>query len=165
MVAQLIIAVPLVGAVLIWMSRRNPNRREAVTLVTAGALFALVASLFPEVTDGARPAAVLVETLPGLPIAIEVEPLGLLFALIASFLWIVTSIYSIGYMRGHKEKHQTRFYIYFAVALSSAMGVAFAANMFTLFVFYEVLTLSTYPLVTHAGTDEAKRGGDRKSVV
>jgi multicomponent Na+:H+ antiporter subunit D len=158
-VAQFVIAVPLVGAVLIWMLRNNPNQREAATLVTAGTLFVLVVSLFPVVADGGRPAAVLVETLPGLPIGIEVEPLGLLFALIASFLWIVTSIYSIGYMRGHKEKNQTRFYVYFAVALSSAMGVAFAADMFTLFVFYEVLTLSTYPLVTHAGTEEAKRGG------
>lgn len=157
--AALAIAVPLVGAAAIWMAHRHPNPREIVTLVTAGILFGLVASLFPVVMAGERPAAVLVETLPGLSIAIEVEPLGMLFALIASSLWIVTSIYSIGYMRGHKEKHQTRFYVLFAVALSSAMGVAFAANMFTLFVFYEVLTLSTYPLVTHAGTDEAKRGG------
>ena len=69
------------------------------------------------------------------------------------------SIYSIGYMRAHHEKHQTRFYCAFAVALASAMGVAFAANMFTLFVFYEALTLSTYPLVTHAGTQEARRAG------
>ena len=158
-VAQLAIAVPLVGAVLIWMSRDHPNQRETVTLVTAVALFALVASLFPEVMDGARPAALLVETLPGLPLAIEVEPLGMLFALVASFLWIVTSVYSIGYMRGHGEKNQTRFYVCFAIALSSAIGIAFAANMFTLFVFYEVLTLSTYPLVTHAGTEEARRGG------
>jgi len=157
--AGLAIVAPLVGAAAIWMAHRHPNPREIVTLVTAGVLFGLVASLFPVVMAGERPAAVLVETLPGLSIAIEVEPLGMLFALIASSLWIVTSIYSIGYMRGHKEKHQTRFYVLFAVALSSAMGVAFAANMFTLFVFYEVLTLSTYPLVTHAGTDEAKRGG------
>ena len=158
-VSQLIIAVPLVGALLIWISRRTPNLRETVTLVTAGILFLMVASLFPTVTDGGRPGATLVETLPGLSIAIEVEPLGMLFALVASSLWFVTSIYSIGYMRGHNEKNQTRFYVYFAIALSSAMGVAFAANMFTLFVFYEVLTLSTYPLVTHAGTEEAKRGG------
>ncbi len=97
--------------------------------------------------------------MPGLDLALEVEPLGMLFALVASFLWIVTSIYSIGYMRAHGESHQTRFYVCFAVALSSAIGVAFAANMFTLFVFYEVLTLSTYPLVTHSGSDEARRAG------
>ena len=116
-------------------------------------------SLLPQVMGGARPAVVLGEVLPGLAIALEVEPLGMLFALVASFLWIVTSVYAIGYMRAHQEKHQTRFYFYFAVALGSTMGVAFSANMFTLFVFYEVLTLSTYPLVTHSGTDQARRAG------
>jgi multicomponent Na+:H+ antiporter subunit D len=71
----------------------------------------------------------------------------------------VTSIYAIGYMRGHHEVNQTRFYAAFAVAIASTMGIALADNMFTLFLFYEVLTISTYPLVTHAGTEEAKRGG------
>ena len=74
-------------------------------------------------------------------------------------MWIVTSVYAIGYMRGHGETHQTRFYTCFAIAICGAMGVAFAANMLTLFVFYEVLTLSTVPLVTHSGTDEARRAG------
>ena len=157
--AQLVILVPLAGSILIWISRRHPNIRETATLATAVTLFALVVSLLPEVLDGQRPAAVLAEPLPNLPLALEVEPLGLLFAMVSSFLWIVTSIYSIGYMRGHHAQHQTRFYIYFAIALASTMGVAFAANMLTLFVFYEVLTLSTYPLVTHAGTEEAKRAG------
>ena len=154
-----IVATPLVGAMLIWMSRSHPNQRESVTLVTAGILFALVASLLPEATDGARPAVALGEVLPGLALAFQLEPLGLMFALVASFLWIVTSVYAVGYMRSHHEKHQTRFYVYFAVAISSTMGVAFAANMFTLFIFYEVLTLSTYPLVTHSGTKEARRAG------
>ncbi len=154
-----IVATPLVGAMLIWMSRSHPNQRESVTLVTAGILFALVASLLPEATDGAGPAVALGEVLPGLALAFQLEPLGLMFALVASFLWIVTSVYAVGYMRSHHEKHQTRFYVFFAVAISSTMGVAFAANMFTLFIFYEVLTLSTYPLVTHSGTKEARRAG------
>lgn len=83
----------------------------------------------------------------------------MLFALIATFLWIPNSIYSIGYMRAHHEKNQTRYYTCFAVALASAVGMAFAANLATLFLFYEILTLSTFPLVTHAGTPEAKRSG------
>ncbi len=157
--AALAIAVPLVGAALIWLSRGRPNLRETVSLVTASILFALVASLLPGVLDGDRPAFVIWETLPGLGLAMRVEPLGLLFAMVASLLWIVTTVYSIGYMRGHHEANQTRFYICFAIALSSVMGIAFAADMFTLFVFYEVLTLSTYPLVTHAGTNEARHGG------
>src|SRR5690606_20519064 len=99
------------------------------------------------------------EPLPGIPLAFEVEPLGLVFALVASFLWIVTSIYAIGYMRGHHEENQTRFYIFFALAIAGVMGVAFSANLLTLFIFYEALTLSTFPLVTHHGTEEAKKGG------
>ena len=119
LVIVLTVVVPLIGALLIWMSHARPNQREAVSLVTAGVLFALVASLLPGVLDGDRPAIVLWETLPGLPLALRVEPLGLLFALVASFLWIATTVYSIGYMRGHGEANQTRFYIYFAIALSS----------------------------------------------
>ena len=159
LILQGVLALPLLAAVLIVISGRSPNVREGVTLISAAGLFALVISLAPPVVDGARPALTLAEPFPGLPLVLELEPLGLLFALVASFLWIITSIYSIGYMRAHHEAHQTRFYACFAVALSAAMGVAFAGNMLTLFVAYEVLTLSTYPLVTHAGSDEAKRAG------
>lgn len=155
----LTLALPLAGAALIVLLDRYPNPREAVSLVTAGLLFGLVIRLWLAAQAGEWPALVLVETLPGLPLALKVEPLGMLFALVASALWIVTSLYSIGYMRAHHEKNQTRFYAAFAVALASTMGVAFAANMFTLFVCYEVLTLSTYPLVAHSGTEEARRAG------
>lgn len=151
--------LPLFGALLIWLAGAWPNVREAMTIGTALLLFATVLELLPEVQMGERPAATLQEMVPGLSIAFVVEPLGMIFGLVASGLWIVTSVYSIGYMRGHHEKNQTRFYVCFAIALSSAMGVAFAGNMLTLFIFYEILTLSTYPLVTHAGTDEAKSGG------
>lgn len=156
---QLALAVPLSGAVLIVLTGAYPNLRETVTLLTAAALFAVVAALLPEVLQGARPATVLAEPVPGLALGLKVEPLGMLFGLVASFLWIVTSIYSIGYMRGHNESHQTRFYFSFALALASTIGVAFASNLFTLFVFYELLTISTYPLVTHAGTEQAKQAG------
>lgn len=151
--------VPFIGTVLIWLTGSWPNLRETVTLITAVLLFALVASLLPEVLAGGRPSALWFEFLPGLAIAFRVEPLGMLFALIASFLWIPNSVYSIGYMRAHHEEHQTRFYMCFAIALGSAVGVAFAGNLLTLFIFYEVLTLSTYPLVTHSGTPEAMRSG------
>ena len=83
----------------------------------------------------------------------------MLFALIASGLWIVNSIYSIGYMRGNNEPRQTQFYMCFAAAIASTLGIAFAENLFTLFIFYEVLTLTTYPLVTHKGNEDAKQGG------
>ena len=153
------VALPLVGAALVVVLGRWPNVREAASLVTAGWLFLEVLALLPAVEAGERPAAVLTAVIPEIPIAFEVEPLGMMFALVASFLWIVTTIYSIGYMRGHGESNQTRFYACFAIAIASAIGVAFAANLLTLFVFYEALTLSTYPLVTHSGTDEARRAG------
>ena len=83
----------------------------------------------------------------------------MLFALVASGLWILSSLYSIGYMRANDEAHQTRFYVCFALALASTIGVAFSGNLLSLFLFYEMLTLVTYPLVTHHGDDEARRGG------
>lgn len=155
----LALAVPIFGCLLIWLADKSPNLREGVTLVTGGLLLFLVITIFTAVSDGGRPEYHFIDVIDGLPIAFKAEPLGAMFALIASGLWLVNSVYSIGYMRGGNEAHQTRFYMSFAVAISAAMGVAFAANLFTLFIFYEVLTLSTFPLVTHKGNDDARRGG------
>lgn len=146
------IGLPLVTALgIVLAGRLSANLRETVTLVGAGALAWTVWGLLPELFQGQRPEAVIGEVLPGVAIAFRVEPLGMLFAALASGLWIINSVYSIGYMRGNGEKKQTRFYTCFALALAATMGVAFAANLFTLFLFYELLTLSTYPLVSHKG--------------
>ncbi len=155
----LALVVPLVAAVLIPVFGRAPNLREAVTLAAAAALAVVVWSLAPYILAGERPELHVFTVAPMLEISFSVEPLGMLFALVAGSLWIVNSIYSIGYMRGHDEPRQTSFFVCFAVAISAAMGIAFAGNLFTLFIFYEILTLSTYPLVTHKGTDEAMQGG------
>ncbi|MGB5249068.1 MAG: monovalent cation/H+ antiporter subunit D family protein [Gammaproteobacteria bacterium] len=155
----LAIGLPWLGALIILLLDRWPNLREAVTLVTAGAVVACVLSLLPVAMAGASGAITLLELMPGLTLSLALEPLGMIFALVASVLWLATSVYAIGYMRGHHEKHQTRFYACFAIAISSALGVAFADNMLTLFVAYEILSLSTYPLVTHAGTEQARRAG------
>jgi multicomponent Na+:H+ antiporter subunit D len=149
------IGLPVVGAFLIILAGAKPNLREAVTLVTATGLFGLVLIVLSAVVDGGRPEATLIEMFPGLSLSFKVEPLGATFGVIASGLWILTSLYAIGYMRGHHEKNQTRFYACFALALSSTIGVAFAGNMLTLFTFYEILSVCTYPLVTHSGTPEA----------
>ena len=151
--------IPLLGAGLIVLLRGSPNLHETISLVTATVLFGLVLSLVPSVNAGQALSFTFVELIPGLKIALTVEPLGLLFALVASGLWIVTSVYAIGYMRAHHEQHQTRFAMCFALTIASAMGIAFAGNIFTLFVFYEMMTLVTYPLVTHAGTEDAVRAG------
>ena len=124
--------VPFLGGLIIPFFRNQPNLREAVTLATAGTLFLAVLGLLGPVFDGARPEANVMQVLPGLDIAFRVEPLGMLFALVASSLWIVNSIYSIGYMRANAEPRQTTFYFCFALALGSTIGVAFAKNLFTL---------------------------------
>jgi multicomponent Na+:H+ antiporter subunit D len=159
MTLVLCILIPAAGAALIAACHRRPNLREAVSLASAAGLFACVVSLSGEVLRGARPAFVLGEILPGFALAFELEPLGLVFALIASGLWFVSGVYSIGYMRGNDERHQTRFYACFALAIASAIGVALAGNLLTLYLFYEALTFVTYPLVTHHGDEPARRGG------
>jgi len=155
----LALILPLSAAGVTALFARRPDVREGATLLHGVALFASVSTLVPHVLAGERPHLALFDALPGVPIAFELEPLGMLFALVASGLWIVTTCYSIGYMRAHHEANQTRFYACFAIAILGAMGVALAANLLTLFLFYELLTLSTYPLVTHHGTEAAKRGG------
>lgn len=154
----LALVLPVLAVPLIVIFGRVPNLREAVTLITAAALFAIAVMLVRSVGDGARPEVVLVQVTAGLSLKLALEPLGAVFMALASGLWFVNSLYSIGYMRGGKETHQTRFYVFFAVAICGAMGVAMAADLFTLFVFYEVLTLSTYPLVSHKGTNTARIG-------
>ena len=153
------LVLPVLGAAGIFCTRRWPNVRESVTILTSLLVFACVVQLVEPVLAGAMPELVLLEALSGLPVAFRVEPLGVLFALIASGLWIVNSVYSIGYMRANRESNQTRFYICFALAIASALGIAFAANLVTLFLFYEILTLITYPLVTHCGEEKDRQGG------
>ena len=153
------ILIPFIGALLVIATGKYPNLRETITLATATILFTVVLAVTDYTFQGVKLSLDLIEIFPGLGINFDVEPLGVLFALVASFLWIVTSIYAIGYMRGHHEVNQTRFFCCFALAISSVMAICFSGNLLTLFIFYEVLTLSTYPLVTHAGTEAAKQGG------
>ncbi len=151
--------VPLLAAVGVIATGKSPNVRETVTIVAGIILFALVVMLGSNISWDNPTTLILAEPLPGLELAFTPEPLGLLFALVASFLWPVTTIYAIGYMRGHNEQNQTRFYAAFAVSIAAVMGIALSGNMLTLFLFYEILTLATYPLVTHAGNDKARRAG------
>jgi multicomponent Na+:H+ antiporter subunit D len=158
-ILALALLTPFAGALILPLFHKLPNLREMVTLVSAAALFLIVLRLLGPVLNGARPELNVIDVVPGLTMAFKIEPLGMLFALVASSLWIVNSVYSIGYMRANDEPRQTTFYVCFAVALGSTIGVAFAKNLFTLFLFYEALTLSTYPLVTHKRNEEAIRAG------
>ena len=161
----LAVLVSALGALLIACTgERRANLREFWSVAAGVAMFALVASMIPQVLAGRLPECVLFRILPGIELAFRVDGFGLLFALGASALWILTSFYSIGYMRSLQEHAQTRYFSCFALALSATIGVAFAANLFTLFLFYEALSLVTYPLVGHKETAEAKAGA-RKYVI
>ncbi len=159
MMLLLTMLVPAGSVPAIIAARRHPNVREGVTIVASLIVIYLVSALYTVISGGTGVELRGPEIFGGLMIAFRIEPLGMLFSLVAGYLWLVTSVYSIGYMRGHGEQNQTRFYVCFAVAISSVMGIAYAADLFTLFIFYEILTLSTYPLVTHTGTIKAKKGG------
>lgn len=153
------VLISLVAAALIVLSKRRPNLRESWTLLAALGKFALVISMVPAVLEGNYPEVSLFEIIPGTPLALRADPLGVSFALSASFLWLLTSVYSIGYMRALEEHKQTRYFASFAVCLSATMGIAFAANLLTFFIFYEVLTISTYPLVIHKENPDAVAAG------
>ncbi|MBO6940691.1 MAG: monovalent cation/H+ antiporter subunit D family protein [Deltaproteobacteria bacterium] len=156
----LCLAMPVIGALLVALTGKKPNLREAMTGLASLATIGLVLTLVAPVMQGDQPQWVVVDALlPGVPLAFRVEPLGMLYALVAAGLWPVTSAYAVGYMRGHHETNQTRFFVCFALSIFAALGIAFAANLGTLFLFYEVLTLCTYPLVTHHQSPEARRSG------
>jgi multicomponent Na+:H+ antiporter subunit D len=156
-------AIPAFGALIVAILGRNndegDNVRDGATVLASFATFAVVLQLLPVVVAGGRPELEILTVMPGIVLAFQVEPLGMLFAMVAAGLWIPTSVYAFGYMRGHHEHHQTRFFVCFAVAIFAALGIAFSRNLFTLFLFYEILTFSTFPLVTHNGDEKAIRAG------
>lgn len=155
----LAVLASLFGAILILVFSRQPNIRDGVSVFAGLVKFGIVASMIPVVMSGKLIELKLFDVLPNLPLMFRVDSFGLLFGLIASFLWVFTTFYSIGYMRALKEHAQTRYFFCFAIAMFSAIGIAFSANLFTLFIFYEILTISTYPLVVHAETPEAMKAG------
>jgi multicomponent Na+:H+ antiporter subunit D len=155
----LILVLPLLTAVGVLICHKNENIRESVTLLGGVSLFITIVTLALNYDFEQTVRLTLFEPFPNLSIALELEPLGLIFTLVAGFLWPVTSLYAIGYMRGHHEKNQTRFYFAFAISIFATMALALSANLLTLFLAYELLTLFTLPLVTHAGTQAARRAG------
>ncbi|MBC6441590.1 MAG: monovalent cation/H+ antiporter subunit D family protein [Rhodobacteraceae bacterium] len=154
----LAILFPTLASVTNMAYRNNPNLRDSVTFVCAILAFACILGILNIVGSGISEEIVLTEVFEGLDIAFRVEPLGLLFAMVASGLWGITHVYAIGYMRGNNEKNHPRFFACFSIAIAAAVGIAFSANMLTLFLFYELLTVSTYPLVAHKGNAKAVYG-------
>ena len=154
----LLLGLPLLAAANTLLLARFENLRDGqavlLGLVTAGCAYALYTSSTP-----VPETVTLVQIAPQLTLTFTPEPLGMLFALVAGSLWPLATLYTIGYMRGAGEKNHTRFMFFYAIAIHAAMAIALSGNLLTLFVFYEVLTFSTYPLVTHKGTPEAKQAG------
>ena len=113
-----------------------------------GLVFLLLAGVHAGETYGVR-----FEVLDGLDLAFKADALGLLFITLSAILWLFTTLYAIGYLEG--APYRSRFFGFFSLCVTSTMGIAMAANLFTFFVFYELLTLSTFPLVVHRGTVKA----------
>jgi multicomponent Na+:H+ antiporter subunit D len=155
----LAVAIPLVAAVLILTTPKRLT--EVWSYAAALGAAACVVPLLGPVLAGARPELEFLRLVPGLSLTFRVDPLGMTFALLASGLWIVTTVYSSGYARADNLKHQPRYFASFAASVGAALGIAFAGNLLTFFLFYEALTLATYPLVVHKETPKAFAAGRR----
>ncbi|MFK7860707.1 MAG: proton-conducting transporter membrane subunit [Granulosicoccus sp.] len=144
---------------ILFFGEKRKNLREG-SIIVAGLLLLLINNLiYNDLVAGGSPQSGELPLMADYSLKLSAEPMGVIFGLLASFLWVVTTVYSIGYMRGHHEINQTRFYTCFALALAAVMGAAYADNLLTLFVAYEVITISTFPLVTHAGGEPARKAG------
>jgi len=152
------VLAPLIASFLIILTGEKRNNLREFWSFAAGAVAFLTAlSMAPAVLSGKVVELSLFEFVPNVFLKFRVDPLGEVFGLVATLLWIPTTLYNIGYMRGHHEKNQTRYYFFFTLAVAAAVGVAYAGNLLTMLIFYEILTITAFPLVSHSETDEALR--------
>jgi multicomponent Na+:H+ antiporter subunit D len=152
--------VPLIGTLGVMFMGKHENIREGISCLSSIFLFLLVSSMIPTVLSGKTLIFHMFSILPG----VTVTAMSMIFALVASSLWTIAVFYSMGYMRAHHEHAQTRFNACFALAIFGAIGVAFSDNLFTLYLFYEIVSICTYPLVAHHQDTEGYNGA-RKYIV
>lgn len=157
----LAVIIPLFGSVVVMTLKNHPNLREFVSFSSAVLLFSMVLSFIPAVTAGQILVYPIFQLLPGLPITLRADGFSMIFAMVASSLWVIAVFYSMGYMRGLHEHAQTRFNACFALAIFGAIGVALSDNLFTLYLFYEIVSVCTYPLVAHHQDEEGYEGGKK----
>src|SRR5271157_5022086 len=155
----LIVALPFIGTGFVMLLHDRPDAREAASLASAVLTFLLCILSLPSAFAAQPVSTPALQILPGLHLQFTADALGLLFASMASLLWVITTVYNIGYMRSLREHAQTRYYSCFALTIGSVMGVALSSNLFSLFVFYEILAIAAYPLVVHIETQEALAAG------
>ncbi len=156
--------IPLVGALGVMIKGKEENIREAISSVSSVLLLITVASMIPAVLSGKTLVFHMFTILPGVTITLQADAMSMIFALVASSLWTIAVFYSMGYMRNLKEHAQTRFNACFALSIFGAIGVAFSANLFTMYLFYEIVSICTYPLVAHH-QDKEGYDGARKYIV
>lgn len=155
------IGIVLVTSILIMVSGKRPNLREFWSIAGAVLTFFSVMVMVPAIWQGNRILYTLSTIAPGISLNFRVDALSLIFGIVSSFLWIFASIYNIGYMRSLNEHAQTRYYAFFAIAIFGAQGVSYAGGLFSLYLFYEIITLFTYPLVAHHQDEEGYAGGKK----
>ncbi|MFL2533686.1 MAG: proton-conducting transporter membrane subunit [Alphaproteobacteria bacterium] len=153
------IATPLIAALFSYLTRYNNNLRDSFGII--GGIVTLIISLrvFHGIQSNEIFEITLFNLFEGVDFTFRVTPLGSIFSLVASSLWIMASIYTIGYMRGAGEKNQTRFVIFYSIAIHAALSIAWSGNLLVLFIFYEILTFSTFPLVGHKQNSESQSAG------
>lgn len=156
--------IPLIGTLGVMFKGDNENVREGISSVASIILLLVVASMVPAVLGGKTLYLQLFTILPGVTVTLRADAMSMIFALVASSLWTIAVYYSMGYMRGLNEHAQTRFNACFALAIFGAIGVAFSDNLFTMYLFYEVVSICTYPLVAHHQDEEGYHGA-RKYII
>jgi multicomponent Na+:H+ antiporter subunit D len=156
--------IPLIGTLGVMFRGKEENIREGISCVSSLLLFGTVCTMIPHVLDGKTLLFNMFNILPGVSITLRADAMSMIFAIVASSLWTIAVFYSMGYMRGLKEHAQTRFNACFALAIFGAIGVAFSDNLFTLYLFYEIVSICTYPLVAHHQDDEGYDGA-RKYII
>mgnify|MGYP000979494819 CR=1 FL=1 len=160
----LAVIIPLFASLVVMTLKNHPNLREFVSSSASVLLFLMVLSFIPALKAGETLKYTLFQLLPGLSITLRADGFSMIFALVASSLWMIAVYYSMGYMRAHDEPCQTRFNACFALAIFGAIGVAFSDNLLTLYLFYEIVSVCTYPLVAHHQDEESYEGA-RKYIV
>lgn len=154
------IITPLAGALLLGLFPETSDRARNTLSVFVSALTAtMVLSLFARVLQGQVPSAQMLRITGSLVVAFRMDLLAALFSVLASVLWVFATVYSTGYMA--HEHNRRRYFVFYILSLGATMGIALAANLFTLYLFYEFLTIFTYPLVIHEGNEEAQFAGKR----
>jgi len=146
----------LASPVLFALPETAARLRTGVNLGAAALKVALVVWLAWKVREGVL-YDLRLPLLPGLEFKLQADPLALLFIGLSSILWLITTVYAVGYLE--RGPHRARFFGFFSLCVAATVGIAMAGNLFTFLIFYELLTLATYPLVIHKGSAEALRAG------